>query len=267
MNLDDMLKEASIVDHSWYTNDTGLGRIGEPTVDEIVDNSKNPNNIKPELEVEWGTAGPFIDLDEPAGIVERNLPEEAYGDTDGVIVFARDLMNRGKMGKELTGALKARFDQGTLLKAKDGLSDLFDMEGIIGCIAVDGRGYKSCQEAIEAASQSPFKRYISHVIGCECGDPHMLNDSREMAASELPEMSGNSIDDFFGASDDHHEPAMAPHCRSTMLPMLVVGSDLPQNMVSDTMIDMMNVVSFRYLAFIPFKKLIPNNLTKSIKSI
>jgi len=242
MDLTDMMKEpaprdASLIDLSWVTDGTGLGRTSEPSVDEIVNNSKNPNNTKPELEVEWGTAGPDIDINEPAGVVERHIPEEDLEGVSDVIVFARDLMNRGKMGKELRVAITAKFDDKTLRKASDGLQELLRMEGLIGCVAVDGRGYESCQEALKAASNSPYKGFIKRVIGCSCGDPHILPDHREMKAT-VPECSGNAIDDFF-AVETPVEKAMLAHCRSTMLPL--IGQDIDDSELSSTMVDMMNV--------------------------
>jgi hypothetical protein len=102
---------------------------------------------------------------------------------------------------------------------------------------VDGRGYESCQEAMKAASTSPFKSFIRYVIGCNCGDPHMLPDSRELKAT-IPECTGNAIDDFFGA-EQPVQTSMVAHCRSTMLPLM--GQDLDDDMVSQTMTDMMNV--------------------------
>jgi len=243
MDLTDMMREpkprdAALMDLSWATEDKGLGRISEPSVDEIVNNSKNPNNTKPELEVEWGTAGPDINIDEPAGVVERNLPEDALGDASDVIVFARDLMNRGKMGNDLRVALTTKFAQEKLTRASDGLQELLKLEGLIGCVAVDGRGYESCQEALKVAANSPYKGFIKRVIGCSCGDPHMLPDHREMKAT-VPECSGNAIDDFF-AVETPVETALLAHCRSTMLPL--IGQDIDDSELSSTMVDMMNVV-------------------------
>jgi hypothetical protein len=243
MDLTDVFREptqnksASLIDLSWATDGKGLGRTSQPSVDEIVNNSKNPNNVKPELEVEWGTAGPDIDIDEPAGEVMRNLPEDALGDASEVILFARDLMNRGKMGKDLRAALTAKFAPEKLGNASEGLQELFKLEGLIGCVAVDGRGYESCQEALKAASNSPYKGFIKRVIGCSCGDPHMLPDHREMKAT-IPECSGNAIDDFF-AVETPVETSMLAHCRSTMLPL--IGQDIDDSELSSTMVDMMNV--------------------------
>ena len=238
MDLTDMLKEASIIDHSWYKQ--GLLQPGEPTFDPAEEGIKKRNNIKPELEVDWGGAGPNIDIEAPAGEVKRNIPDESLAGAKDVIVFARDQMNRGKMGKKLTGALKAKFDPKSLKAAAGELRKLFALEGIIGCIAVDGRGYKSCQDAIKAASNSPYKGFIKYVIGCQCGDPHLIPTGAGTAVGTLASSSGNAVDDFF-ASEAPQKTAMVSHCRSTMMPILGWRGDLDQSMTDETMINLQNM--------------------------
>ena len=140
MDLTDMFKrDAAIVDHEWMTHPGGLVKD-----DELFDMDalKNPNNTKPELEVQWGGGGPEIDLDEPAGVVEQDTNGD--GIVDDVIVFARDMMNRGVMGRDLNRALRGQFAVETLKLASSELSEQLKLEGIVGCIAVDARGYKDC---------------------------------------------------------------------------------------------------------------------------
>jgi hypothetical protein len=237
MNLDDMLKEASIVDHSWLED--GLVKPGEPTFQPDVEGVKNPNNVKPELEVEWGGAGPNIDIDEPAGEVERNLPPDAVKDSQQPIIFARDLMNQGHSGHDIIRELKAKFDQNTLKAASEGLREIFALEGIVGCIAVDARGYENCREAVKAAENSPYKRFIKYVIGCDCGDAHMLPAEGDYSLVAV-ESTGNGFDDFL-ASDEKPESTLVAHCRSTMLPILSARGDLAPSEMDQTMIDLMNV--------------------------
>ena len=236
--LRDVSKAASLVDHEWYVE--GILNPGKPTFDPAAEGIKKRNNVKPELEVEWGMAGPQIDLDEPAGVVERNIPVENLENiTDKVIMFARDQQNKGKMGKMLVKALRANFDQGTLKIAKSALRKQFALDGIVGCIAVDGRGYKSCQDALKAASNSPYKHFIKHVIGCQCGDPHMLPQVATASLKKLSEeVTGNATDDFFASSD--HKVAMTSHCRSTMLPILSWRGDLDPSEMDSTMLDIQN---------------------------
>lgn len=240
----DIPRESSLIDHSWYGN--GLMKPGEPTFDPVDEGIKKRNNVKPELEVEWGMAGPQIDLDEPAGVVERNLPPEAMQNSiHDVIMFARDQQNRGRQGNELVRALKAKFDQPTLRMAKDGLRKQFALDGVVGCIAVDGRGYKSCQEALKVAAHSPYKHYIKHVIGCQCGDPHMIPSVATATLGKLAGMTKkeedevcNATDAFF--ADEQHTTSMTAHCRSTMLPILSWRGDLDPSEMDSTMIDIQN---------------------------
>lgn len=238
MDLTDMLKDASIIDHSWYKQ--GLLQPDKLTFDPAEEGIKKRNNTKPELEVEWGGAGPDIDVEAPAGEVKRNIPDENLAGAKDVIIFARDQMNRGKMGKALTGALKAKFDPKSLKSAAGELRKLFALEGIIGCIAVDGRGYKSCQDAIKAASNSPYKGFIRYVIGCQCGDPHLIPTGAGTAVGQIAHSSGNAVDDFF-ASEAPRKTAMVSHCRSTMLPILGWQGDLDQSMMDETMINLQNM--------------------------
>lgn len=232
MNLDDMLKEASIIDHSWYDSQVGLSGVDV----NISSKMHEPNNSKPELEVEWGEGGPSIDI-EDENVVERNIPE---GDTEtsGVILFARDMMNRGMMGEELIAALKDRFDTKTMTAEQDALREQLGLQGFVGCVAVDGRGYKSCKEALASAENSPYKNSISFVIGCSCGDSLEIPVTGEDMT--LVESSGNSMDDFM-ASDGQYEPKAVACCPTTRLPIVSAQSDIDDDHMAPAVIDLMNV--------------------------
>lgn len=233
MNLSDMLKEASIIDHSWYEN--GLSNIVEEEVEDVAD--PKPNNIKNELEVQWDNGGPALDLGPDIDVVKRNIPEE-LDVSSGVIMFARDCMNKGLMGEELVAALQDRFDSTTMSAEAKELKAQLELQGFVGCVAIDGRGYKSCKEAMQAAENSPYKDTIKYVIGCSCGDSVEM----PVAGAEitLAETSGNSMDDFI-ASEDTYEPKMIECCRSTMLPIVSAQSDIDQEHMAPATIDLMNV--------------------------
>lgn len=239
MNLTDVLKEACLIDHSWWGK--GMLKPGEPTFDAEAEGIRKRNNIKPELEVEWGMAGPTIDLNEPAGKVQRSIPEDALGDAEAVIFFARDQMNRGSDAEDIVRQLKAKYDKTTLGKAVDGLKKQFALDGIVGCIAVDGRGYKDCQEALKVSSHSPYKRYIKYVIGCRCGDPHRIH-ADENALFSHASSTGKPIDDFLSASKVH-KPKLVSHCRSTMLPILSFRGDLDPSEVDQTLVEVLNLTN------------------------
>jgi len=241
MNLSEMMSEPtnSVIDHSWWTE--GLKVQGKPTFDPVAEGIKKRNNIKPALAIEFGNAGPEINPNEPAGIVQRNL-ENAEADVEGVIVFARDQMNRGKMGKSLVSALKGKFASQTLCAAKDGLMKQLALAGIVGCIAVDGRGYKSCKEAMKSASHSPYAKFIKHVIGCGCGDcvEVPVNEGRFLTEQDLAQAAGNPIDQFM-ASEKQAAMKTVGHCRSTMLPILSAQGDFDQSEMDQTLIDLGNL--------------------------
>jgi hypothetical protein len=241
MNLTEMMSTPndSIIDHSWWTE--GLKEEGKPTFDPVAEGIKKRNNIKPALAIEFGNAGPNIDPNEPAGVVQRNVPKDALSGTTGVIMFARDQMNRGKMGKSLVSALKNRFDAQTLAASADGLKQQLSLQGIVGCIAVDGRGYKSCKDAIRAASHSPYARHIKRVIGCCCGDAQMLPiaEGRFLTEQDLSAV-GNPIDAFM-QKDVVASTQLVAHCRSTLLPILAAIGDLDNNEMNSLIIDLGNL--------------------------
>lgn len=232
---DAAIKDAAVTNLEWLQD--GIIHPGEPQLD--LSGVKKHNNIKPELEVQWGNAPGAVDLNEPAGEVKRNVPEEAQMDAGPVILFARDMMNRGSSISKVASALKAKYDLPTLKKAKAGLTELFKMDGIIGRIAVDGRGYESCKDAYKAASNSPYKRFIKYAIGCCCGDPCMMPvNQSELMGDVVTESTGNPMDDFL-ASKQASEVKKVACCRSTMLPIL--SGDLSPNEMDDTLVEVMNV--------------------------
>jgi hypothetical protein len=242
MNLTSVLKhdaaleDHSLVDHSWW-GDTGLSRVDDPILN--IDSVRNPNNVKPQLEVEWGLGGPNIDLNEPAGVVKRNIPEEDLGDADAVVLFARDMMNRGLRGRQVVASLRTKYPPALLAKASAGLRDIFSMEGLIGRVMVDARGYPSCREAMKAAMNSPYKRFVKYVFGCSCGDPHLLPAQENSVIGEIKASSGNAFDDFMAG--DKSASQFVSHCRSTMMPILASQGDLDKSFLDDTMIEMMNL--------------------------
>lgn len=227
---DAAVEDRSLVDHSWMT---------EPESILNIESMRNPNNVKPQLEMEWGVGGPTIDLDEPAGTVKRNIPEENLGDANAVILFARDMMNRGARGRQVVAALRGKYPPALLAKASKGLRAMFTLDGLVGRIMVDARGYKNCQAAMKAVANSPYKRFVKYVYGCNCGDPHIMpvNDSRIIGS--LQASSGNGMDDFLAG--DKATASTAAYCRSTMLPIMASQGDLDRSVLDDTFVEMMNL--------------------------
>jgi hypothetical protein len=252
MNLDSVLQDpshiASLADHDWWIE--GLVKDGELTYD--PSENYRDNNMKDELEIEWGhgTIEPNYSDEEqrvPAGGVYRNLPPEALGDAGPVIMFARDLMNRGFMGDGLQRQIKSKFDQPSIRLAAKGLHSLFELEGIIGCIAVDTRGYDHPKQAIAAVQGNPFKRFIKYAITEHLAreDYDWLPDTREEGLVAA-DSCGNAIDDFFTSTvaEDKghgHKARLIPHCKQTMLPIYAGMGELDPSYLKDTLIEMMNV--------------------------
>lgn len=237
MRKDAAVEDHALVDHSWYQSGGGLARKEDEILN--IESMKNPNNVKPQLEMEWGTGGPDINFDEPAGAVKRNIPTESLGDAGAVILFARDMMNRGFRGRQVTAALKKRFPPALLASASKGLRGMFTLEGLVGRIMVDARGYKNCQAAMKSAASSPFKRFIKYVYGCSCGDPHVIPMNDAGIIGDIGQTSGNGFDDFLAGEKSTSK--MASHCRSTMMPIMASQGDLDKSFLDNTLIEMMNL--------------------------
>lgn len=236
MNLTSMFrKDAALIDLNWMQN--GIIHPGTPQLD--LSEVKKNNDTKPDLEVEWGIGGPDIDVNTPAGEVQRNLPEDAQADASSVIVFARDMMNRGHRLSKVASALKEKFSMESISKARKGLEEVFKGNGIIGRVAIDARGYGSCSKALKAASNSPYKRFIRFVVGCECGDPHLMPYGGPETLSEAVS-TGNPTDDFL-ASAREAKTRMVSHCRSTMLPVVASVGDFDPSEMDSTLVEVMNV--------------------------
>jgi hypothetical protein len=233
---DAAIEDHSLVDHSWM-KETGLSRDDGAILN--IESMRNPNNVKPQLEMEWGLGGPDINLDEPAGMVKRNIPEESLGDSDAVILFARDLMNRGFRGRQVVASLRAKYPHVLIAKAQKGLRAMFALEGLVGRIMVDARGYKNCQAALKAASSSPHKKFIKYVYGCTCGDPHVLPMNDRSVIGNISASSGNGFDDFLAGENTTLK--LVSHCRSTMLPIMASQGDMDKSLLDDTFVEMMNL--------------------------
>jgi hypothetical protein len=226
-----------LVDQSWW--EEGILKCGDPTFDPAAKGVKRNNNIKDDLQLQWGFGNIPPDYSDPvAGRVERNVPDDKLGDAGKMILFARDMMNRGQPLRNIVAALKKRFDKSTLVAAKDGLRAQFALDGVAGRFVVDARGYESCKTAMDSCWRSPHKRHLGYVLGCKCGTPHLISASH-FAESEV-KSSGNPIDDFM-ADKEIYVSKMIPHCRSTMLPIAAGRGDLDPEWMDKTLIDVMDL--------------------------
>ena len=230
-------KAASLADLDWMG--TSMNHPGEITFDPT--DRVNSNNVKEEAQNQWGydDIEPVYDS-EISGAVVRNIPEADLGDVGPLIIFARDMMNRGATASNIALAMKSTFPKETINAAKKELMPLFALHGVVGRVAVDARGYRSCTDALLATIKSPYKSYIGFVIGCNCDDPHMIpttDDSMGVVAT-----TGNAMDDFFANDVEVYEPKMVAHCPTTRLPLFEAAVDeLDEQWVSDVMIDLNSI--------------------------
>jgi len=238
MDLTDMLSDNSLVDHSWYKN--GLIKQGQPNFDPQKEGIMKRNNIKPELEMEWGNAGPRIDFERIRQRIQEKKNQNNNVDIEEVIKYIRDLLNSGKMGIELMRSIYSKYDRGTIRSVQNAISGLLKLEGLAGCVIVDGRGYDSCQEALALAKNSPFKRFIKYTLGCQCGDPIYLPANENSIIQDGIVATDNSLDNFL-SQDDKHETELVAHCPTTRLKILSSIDDIDRSFVNDTLINMHNV--------------------------
>jgi len=232
MNLDSVLAEPQrgIVDHDWLVKGIEDGaEVG----------SKNPNNIKPELEMEWGGGSADIFVDAPAGVVNRNLPAESQVSVgDPIILFARDLMNQGRTAAEVKRRVAVKY--GKLPKSIQASVDKqLSLDGLVGRVAVDARGYKNCKVAMASAAKSPYKRFVSMVIGCRCGDPLHTPTSR-FAAVEIQDVACGM--DACLADESLYQQGTDCRCPSTALELVGSRGDLDDKWTDDTLMNMEGAV-------------------------
>tara|TARA_R110000824_G_scaffold24779_2_gene86820 strand:- start:3001 stop:4008 length:1008 start_codon:yes stop_codon:yes gene_type:complete len=206
------------VDFSWF--DTGLHDGKEYEM-------KVRNNVMPQLKNEWDLGG---DENDTAGYVDRNI----IGPTDisRVIVFARDLMNRGGSIKSVVAALQGKFPQEMLNDSKEELSKQLDMNGFVGRVVVDARGYGSCREAMAVARGNRFHNTISGVYGCTCGEHDVDERFIEGVVS-----TGDAIEDFLGDSTETNREATVI-CRETRLPVFREGNSMNVESIVTTAVAM-----------------------------
>lgn len=235
MNLDGILKEGSLTDLTWLEN--GMLNPGEVT---FHPSNEGLNNVKPDAQDQWGYGdiSPIFD-EEISGAVKRHIPEEDLGDVAPVVIFARHMMNQGATSPVIDREIKARFTKEEMRKGLRGLKSLFAMDGIIGRFAIDARGYENCKQAKQAADKSPYKRHLKFVIGCSCGDPHMI--PVQDAGLEMVASTGNVADDFFAMDEAPYEVKEIPHCRSTRLPLYASIDDFDESWQNDLMMVVENV--------------------------
>lgn len=227
-------RTAAAVDLKWIES--------EDTLDAEKEGIRNPNNVKGELEIQWNGKGiePLYKDEEFAGEVKRNLADDQknIAKKDRVIKFARQAMNSGLMGKKLASALKRSFTIEDLKFARAELEDQLSLDGIVGTIMIDARGYRNCSEALKVASNSPYKGHIKCVLGCRCGDLIHLA-SKVSSVASVPS-TGNSSDSFL-ATTETPVSRIACHCPSTKMRVIKAGEDLSNETMDQGIIDALSM--------------------------
>ena len=229
MDLDKigLFRDASLSNLEWLADEAA-------TFD--ASTMKKPNNIKPDLDIQWGGMGDVGVIGENE--VKRNLPPTMSG-VEPVIRFCRACMLRGEMGAELGKHLRASFPKEDLVAALPKLKELLAFEGLIGTVVVDANGYKSCREALAASEKSPFSRHLSCVMNCKCGQHLVPSRETGFLAGEAADSTGNFADDFF-ADKTANQPFETPVCQSTMKPIIAGAAEIDETMKNKALTELMN---------------------------
>lgn len=222
-----ILRQSSMQNLTWMSE--GLVDLSQHDLEKGRDNNK-----KDDLQLAWGYGDIEPHYDADAGEVERNLPEDDSQEKE-VIKFARDLMMKGKMGKEISKPLKKRFSKDVLAQSLPELRKLFAWEGLIGCVVVDATDYDNPRDAMKIASNSPYKRFLKVIIGSKAGRQFVAKRPGDKLV--VKESSGNSFDDFFG-DDSKYSPNMVEICKETHLPIIAGQQDLSDEFMDATLIDL-----------------------------
>lgn len=225
MDLTGYLREGSLQNLGWLGDDL---KAISPQI------GPKKNNIKPEAQKQWGLEKTEPVFESGAGEVKRALSEEDSSVTDGVIRFARDLMNKGAEWSDIQRQLGAKFPVSSLKKASNELAILAKKDGMVGRFVIDATGYKNCKLAAQSVKASPYKRFIKFIIGCNCGDHHFVESSDDRM--KLSSSSGNGIQDFL-SDDVVYSKKMIPLCASTMIPILARG-DLDEEWLDSGLIEL-----------------------------
>jgi hypothetical protein len=223
MNLKSFVDETALADFDWLKNP----KTYTPKDKDI--------NKKDDLEIEWGV-GSGIDIGiTPAPTTikdEMDLHSEL-----GLAKYARHLMMQGLVPKQIMSGLIARFGKDLVRDAIPELKALFANAGIIGCVAVDSRDYKTCQQAVKVASKSPFKRHIRFALMNEgCANCVYFN-CQSCNKGSVRFASTDSVDNFLGLKDAEVDTER-PFCSLLNLPVITKHDDVTEDQAKSLLAEM-----------------------------
>lgn len=223
MNLNNMFKDASLNNLQWLQEGT------------FTPQSKD-NDSKDDLELQWNYGDIGNDYSNSPEAAKQPLPTDS---TKEIVQKMRDYLNQGMPKNDIIILMVQSYPQDAVVAALKQwkAKNMHKLEGIVGRVAVDVRGYKTPKDAMRSASKSPYKKFIKYVVGYN-GDNviHVTENSKTLLASNEAESTGNATDDFF-ASENKDVKANV-YCKDLMMPLLARSFDLDDSYADSTLVEM-----------------------------
>jgi len=200
----------------------------EPDFDvKIVE--RNPHEIKDELAKQFGKDRliPYTQENNSTQNVLKTASKKI------IVQQVRTMMNQGLTPKAITARL-AQFQKPEILSScQTEIEKQFKLYGSVGRFILDARGYPSCSEALKTASKNPWRKYMTHVIGCKCGTPK----TAFRVAGKANDIKESPTDGFGGVLEEK-APSVQEKisvCPLTGIQILGGEGDLDSQWAGDTM--------------------------------
>ena len=226
MDLTSMMRDTSLTNLEWLNN-------AETYIPQDKDIDQKDN-----LEVEWGGGASVSSLELPRTTIEDEMDIiDSSHDVSTLLEYVNVLLHQGITREQIMQQAKFRFPPETISEAGSHLEEAFQMEGIVGCVAIDLRGRKKHKAIIQAAAKSPWKKHIAYVLMDENQADGSSFVSHRCASNTS--LESGSIESFFAAeeSEDNSQAIYEP----LDLPVITSREDLDDEYYDQTMIDLVNV--------------------------
>ena len=222
MNLNEMFKDASLNNLQWLRD--GIT---------VVPNSKD-NDTKDDLELQWNYGDLGEDYSASPEAEKMPTPCDSTGE---IVQKAREFLNQGLATNQIWTVMLQSYTPEEVTVAKKAWADqkMSNLDGIVGKIALDVRGYSDLKDALRHASKSPFKKFIKYVVGYK-GDNVLkiaMNTKDFIAEAES---CGNATDDFLAS--ETKTANKKTFVKELMMPVLAHSFDLDDSEADSTLIEL-----------------------------
>lgn len=251
MNLKRMLRDASLTNLQWLLK----GDTFNP--------ADKDNDKKDDLEFQWGYGD--IDPNYSSSTLIKVYDDEVNEGTQTrpVMDYAQELIMQGLMGYELLQALRKKFGKPVLRTAKVEVRKAVEVSGVLGCLAFqcDG-GKKSTKQLTSSMKNSPFKRFMSYVMGCDACQKCRYLSSSCRSDSVMGNGADNSIDSFLDGEQDMVTAVKRFYCQKHMRPILGGEQDLSDEDMDSTLVDLETLGMIEEKTACKIRKRSGSNLSK-----